>query len=52
MRLLIVEDDASIADSLQNGLTKAGYEVDRAADGLQGLNLATKQGYAVRSSST
>lgn len=36
MRILIVEDEAGIADFLRRGLTAEGYEVTCAADGLEG----------------
>jgi two-component system OmpR family response regulator len=47
MRLLVVEDDRSIAESLQQGLGDAGFVVEHAADGLEGLNLATMRTYSV-----
>lgn len=37
MRLLVVEDYAPLRSSLQRGLGKAGYAVDAAADGEEGL---------------
>jgi two-component system, OmpR family, response regulator len=45
MRVLIVEDDATIADFLAKGLTEAGYAVDVAADGDRGGELATTTAY-------
>ncbi len=45
MRLLIVEDDATIADFVAKGLTEAGFAVDVAADGARGLELATDGAY-------
>ncbi|WP_347321743.1 response regulator, partial [Ralstonia pseudosolanacearum] len=33
MRILIAEDDATLADGLTRSLRQAGYAVDRAADG-------------------
>ncbi len=33
MRILVVEDDAEIADSLVRGLEEEGYVVEHAADG-------------------
>src|SRR4029453_1936683 len=45
MRLLIVEDDPTIAEFVSTGLTEAGFAVDVAADGLQGLDLAVKDEY-------
>ncbi|HVX84689.1 MAG TPA: response regulator transcription factor [Phycisphaerae bacterium] len=44
-RILIVEDDAQIADSLQEGLAHAGFQVEHARDGLEGLDAATRQSY-------
>jgi DNA-binding response OmpR family regulator len=40
VRLLVVEDDLAIQNFLQRGLTDAGYEVDTAANGVSGENLA------------
>jgi two-component system OmpR family response regulator len=45
MRLLIVEDDATIAEFVRQGLTEAGYAVDVASDGSEGLALATNSAY-------
>jgi two-component system, OmpR family, response regulator len=45
-KLLIVEDDEATASYLVNGLSEAGYTVDRAADGRDGLFLATDGRYA------
>lgn len=39
MRLLIVEDDTKIASFISAGLKQAGYAVDHAADGEDGLHL-------------
>lgn len=47
MRLLIVEDDATIADFVAKGLVEAGFAVDVAADGAKGLELATATNYDV-----
>jgi two-component system, OmpR family, response regulator len=47
MRLLIVEDDATIADFVAKGLTEAGFAVDIADDGARGLELAVKEEYDV-----
>jgi two-component system OmpR family response regulator len=41
MHLLIVEDDDETAAYMSKGLTEAGYTVDRAANGRDGLFLAT-----------
>ena len=40
MKILIVEDEAKTAKFLKKGLSEAGYVVDVAADGLEGLHLA------------
>ena len=45
MRILVVEDDPTIGDFIVKGLREAGYAVDHAADGQQGLALATSQPY-------
>jgi two-component system OmpR family response regulator len=47
MRLLIVEDDATIADFVAKGLTEAGFAVDVADDGARGLELAVTGSYDV-----
>jgi DNA-binding response OmpR family regulator len=45
MRLLVVEDDPTIASFLVKGLQEAGYAVDAAADGSRGLHLALTEPY-------
>ncbi|MGA7306385.1 MAG: response regulator transcription factor [Rhodothermales bacterium] len=45
MRLLLVEDDDQIADFVLQGLREAGYAVDRASDGSEGLILAHQDIY-------
>jgi two-component system, OmpR family, response regulator len=45
MRLLVVEDDPTIASFLVKGLQEAGYAVDAAADGSRGLHLAITEPY-------
>jgi heavy metal response regulator len=40
MRILVVEDEDAIATFVERGLTKAGYGVDRAADGAEALHWA------------
>lgn len=45
MRLLVVEDDATIGLFLEKGLRQAGYAVDRARDGEDGLALALSEPY-------
>jgi len=39
MRILVVEDDKEIQELITYFLTKEGYEVDRASEGLEGLKL-------------
>lgn len=46
MRLLVVEDDPTIASFLTKGLQEAGYAVDAADNGNRGLQLALTQPYA------
>jgi two-component system OmpR family response regulator len=45
MKLLIIEDDRETAAYLDKGLSESGYTVDRAADGRDGLFLATSGSY-------
>jgi DNA-binding response OmpR family regulator len=45
MRVLLIEDFASLARSLAQGLREAGYAVDVAADGEEGLALAEANPY-------
>jgi two-component system, OmpR family, response regulator len=45
MKILLVEDDAETADYVARGLTEAGHLVDRAADGREGLLLASDGAY-------
>ena len=40
MKILIVEDETKTANFLKRGLSEAGYVVDVAGDGLEGLHLA------------
>jgi heavy metal response regulator len=47
VRALIIEDDQTIADFVARGLREAGYAVDHAADGEQGLQMAMKDAYDV-----
>ncbi|MFF3596222.1 response regulator transcription factor [Kitasatospora indigofera] len=46
MRLLIVEDEKRLAQSLDRGLRAEGYTVDLAADGRSGLDMALSRPYA------
>lgn len=45
MRILIVEDEELIAQSIHDSLTAEGYAVDRAVDGADGLWKASEQTY-------
>jgi len=45
MKLLIVEDELKTGDYLRQGLTEAGFVVDLARDGADGLHLALTQPY-------
>ena len=45
MRVLVVEDDSQVAAYLVKGLKEQGYNVDHAADGKNGLFLATSEDY-------
>src|SRR5262245_25786065 len=45
MRVLVVEDDRKIAAFVADGLKQAGYAVDVAPDGTEGLHLATTTNY-------
>lgn len=47
MRILIVEDEHKIANSLKKGLQQEGYAVDVAYDGLDGFDLASTEDYGV-----
>jgi two-component system OmpR family response regulator len=40
MRILVVEDDQTLAEFVSRGLQEAGYTVDVAADGRSGLDMA------------
>ncbi len=45
MRLLIIEDDEDVASYVKSGLEQAGYTVDTASNGKDGLFLATTESY-------
>ena len=45
MRILLVEDDIKIASFIIKGLRSAGYAVDHASDGEEGLDLALTEPY-------
>ncbi|MBP6029669.1 MAG: heavy metal response regulator transcription factor [Piscinibacter sp.] len=42
MKLLIVEDEAKLADYLRKGLAEEGYVVEVAGNGIDGLHMATE----------
>jgi len=45
MRILVVEDDEKIASFISKGLKEAGYAVDVAHDGVDGLHFGTTEPY-------
>lgn len=45
MRILIIEDDRKISSFLEKGFREAGYAIDTAADGEEGLLLARQEIY-------
>ena len=45
MRILVIEDDKDVASFIRNGLAQAGCNVDHAANGKDGLFLATTEAY-------
>lgn len=45
MKILIVEDELKTGDYLKQGLTEAGFTVDLARDGVDGLHLALTENY-------
>lgn len=47
MRILLVEDDTGVADFICQGLREAGHTVDHAADGKDGLFMATSESYDI-----
>ena len=47
MRALIIEDDSTIAEFVARGLREAGFAVDTATDGEQGLTAALDRSYDV-----
>ncbi|MGP1384859.1 MAG: response regulator [Thainema sp.] len=47
MRVLVVEDDAGISKFIHQGLHEAGYAVDLASNGREGLNYAVAAEYDV-----
>lgn len=47
MRLLLIEDDRKIANFVRRGLREAGFAVDHAENGIDGLDLALTEPYDV-----
>ncbi len=47
MKILVVEDDPGIAEMLQTGLREARFEIDLAADGPTGLQMAQERTYGL-----
>jgi len=45
MKILVVEDEAKTGTYLKQGLTEAGFVVDLAINGFDGLHLATSESY-------
>ncbi|CAA0087484.1 Transcriptional regulatory protein CusR [Zhongshania aliphaticivorans] len=45
MRVLLIEDDTSVAEYIVKGLRESGYQVEHAADGKTGLVKATTEEY-------
>jgi two-component system copper resistance phosphate regulon response regulator CusR len=45
MRILVIEDEAKLADYVKRGLSEAGYTVDVARDGIEGRYLASDGDY-------
>jgi len=47
MRILLIEDDCSVADFIVRGLKEAGHTVDHADNGKDGLFMATTESYDI-----
>ena len=47
MRVLIVEDDQNLAETIKSGLEESGYAVDWVSDGFSGLNMVSAYSYDV-----
>ena len=45
MRILVIEDDASVADYISKGLRESGFNVDQSGDGKDGLYRASAEKY-------
>ena len=47
MKILIIDDERAIRNSLKEILMDEGYEADTAEDGAQGVDMALKEKYSV-----
>lgn len=47
MKILIIEDDSAVSNYVIKGMKEAGHAIDHAADGKEGLFLATTESYDV-----
>jgi two-component system OmpR family response regulator len=47
VRILVIEDEVTIADFIERGLRAEGFEVESAGDGGVGLDLALRQDFAL-----
>ena len=47
MRVLLVEDEASLAETVRRGLVAEGWVVEVAADGVEGLRLGSDHAFDV-----
>jgi two-component system OmpR family response regulator len=45
MRILLIEDDAKLSSLIEQGLTEAGFAVEHAIDGEEGLTMALREQY-------
>ena len=45
MRILLIEDDLTIASFIQKGMKEAGFAIDHADNGRDGLDLALSDSY-------
>ena len=47
MRILLIEDDISVAEFVVKGLKESGFSVDHTQDGKEGLLLASSESYDI-----
>jgi len=47
MKILLIEDDTTIADFIVKGMKQAGFTIDHAVDGMDGLHMALSKSYDV-----